>query len=55
MLQRIDHSNDLSNMARHILSRSINAAHGQVEDDMTVVVAKLVRVEEEIEVYRRTS
>lgn len=55
MLQRIDHSHDLSNMARQILSRSINAAHGQVEDDMTVVVAKLVRVEEEIEVYRRTS
>ena len=55
MLQRVDEAQDLSDLARQILSRSINAAHGRVDDDMTVVVAKLARTEEEIEVYRRTS
>lgn len=55
MLQRIDQAQDLGDLAKQILTRSIAAAHGQVEDDMMVVVAKLVRVEEEIETYRRIS
>ncbi|HHT73164.1 MAG TPA: SpoIIE family protein phosphatase [Firmicutes bacterium] len=55
MLQRIDHSQDLKELAQQVLSRSIAAAHGRVEDDMMVVAVKLARVVEEIEAYRRIS
>jgi len=55
MLQRIDHNQDLKELAKQVLTRSIAAAHGRVEDDMMVVAVKLVRAAEEIEAYRRIS
>lgn len=55
MLQRLDHNQDLKDLARQVLQRSIAAAHGRVEDDMMVVAARLVRAVEEIEAYRRIS
>jgi len=55
LLQRIDHNQDLKELAKQVLTRSIAAAHGRVEDDMMVVAVKLVRAAEEIEAYRRIS
>lgn len=55
MLQRIDYNQGLKAIADQVLQRSITAAHGKVEDDMTVVAVKLVRVVEDLEAYRRIS
>ena len=54
MLQRIDHSQDLKELAQQVLSRSI-ARPTASEDDMMVVASQTKRVVEEIEAYRRIS
>ena len=53
-LRRIEDSTDLATMAEQLLAGSLQVANGQVEDDMMVVVARLKRMDWEIDTYRRT-
>ena len=52
-LRRLQDSTDMAAMAGEILSDSIGVAEGRVDDDMMVVVARIVPVDCEIESYRR--
>ena len=52
-LRRLQESEDMSVMAGAILADSIDVADGRVDDDMMVVVARLVRADWELESYRR--
>lgn len=52
-LRRLEHSMDMASMAEEILYDSIEVADGRVDDDMMVVVARIVPVEWGIETYRR--
>lgn len=53
-LRRLHDPKDLASMAEEILCDSLEIANGQVQDDMMVVVARLVRNDLEIAAYRRT-
>ena len=53
-LRRIEDSTDLATMAEQLLADSLRVVNGQVEDDMMVVVARLIRTDWEIDTYRRT-
>ncbi len=52
-LRRLQESDDMSLMAEAILADSIDVADGRIEDDMMVVVARLVRADWELESNRR--
>ena len=52
-LRRLQNNADPATLAENILQDSIAMADGRVDDDMMVVVARLVPVEWEIETYRR--
>ncbi len=53
-LRRVQESDDMSVMAETILTESIELAGGRIDDDMMVVVARLVRADaEELPSYRR--
>ena len=52
-LRRLPDSKDMSVMAEQILSDSIEVADGRIDDDMMVVVARIVRADWEVESYRR--
>ena len=52
-LRRLQDPKDLATMAEEILCDSLEIANGQVQDDMMVVVARLVRNDWEIDPYRR--
>ncbi len=53
-LRRFQDPKDLATMAEEILCDSLEIANGRVQDDMMVVVARLVRNDWEIDPYRRT-
>ena len=52
-LRRLKEHDDMSVMAEAILEDSLDVADGRVDDDMMVVVARLVRADSEVESYRR--
>lgn len=52
-LRRLEEDDDPAALAERILYDSIEMAGGRVDDDMMVVVARLVPAEQDIEVYRR--
>ncbi len=52
-LRRLATTDDMSAMAEAILEDSIDVADGRVDDDMMVVVARLVRADWEVDSYRR--
>lgn len=52
-LRRLQLHDDMSVMAETILADSIDVADGRVDDDMMVVVARLVRADCELASYRR--
>lgn len=52
-LRRLQTTEDMSSMAEAILEDSIDVADGRVDDDMMVVVARIVRAEWDLESYRR--
>lgn len=54
-LRRLEDSNDMASLAEEVLQESIAVADGRVDDDMMVVVARLVPVNWGIETYRRES
>lgn len=52
-LRRLSTDEDMSAMAEAILEDSIEIADGRVDDDMMVVVVRLVRADWDLESYRR--
>lgn len=52
-LRRLKLDEDMSVMAETILAESIEVADGRVEDDMTVVVVRLVNADCGLSSYRR--
>lgn len=52
-LRRLQPSQDMASMAEEILYDSIEVANGKVDDDMMVVVARIVPADWGIETYRR--
>lgn len=52
-LRRLPLVTDMAAMAEMILSDCLSAAHGRVDDDMMVVVARLLRADWNLESYRR--
>ncbi|HHU61333.1 MAG TPA: SpoIIE family protein phosphatase [Natronincola sp.] len=52
-LRRLHNSHDPASLAEEVLKQRLDVAHGEVVDDMMVVVARLVRVDWDIDVYRR--
>lgn len=52
-LRRLQTAEDMATVAEDILCDSIEVAEGRIDDDMMVVVARLVRVEWKMETYRR--
>jgi stage II sporulation protein E len=52
-LRRLRQEEDMSVLAEAILTDSIDVADGRIDDDMMVVVARLVSADSELESYRR--
>ncbi len=52
-LRRLQEDADPASLAERILQDSIDMADGRVDDDMMVVVARLIPAQREIEAYRR--
>ena len=53
-LRRIDHRLTCEEIAQSILMESLNSSGGIAEDDMMVLVARLVKDDDEIHSYRGT-
>ncbi len=53
-LKRLRNSGDMAALAEEILAESIEIAGGKIQDDMMVVVARLVKKDWEIDAYRRS-
>lgn len=53
-LKRLHNFGDMASLAEEILAESIEIANGQIQDDMMVVVARLVKKDWEIDAYRKT-
>lgn len=51
-LRRLHDGQDLASMAEAILAESLAVANGRVDDDMMVVVARLVKQDQDLESYR---
>ncbi len=53
-LRRLQNNGDPAAMAAEILQNSLEITHGKIQDDMMVVVARLIPAHWEMDTYRRT-